>query len=58
LFILLLATRPTLLRRGFRLSGIAHQLPLALQRSHARDVSADRPNARRIRELARRKLKA
>src|ERR687886_1386771 len=57
LFILLLATRPTLVRRGLRASGIG-QLPLPLQRLDPRDLAAHRPHARRVRQLARRELEA
>src|SRR5438034_2245486 len=57
LSILLLATRPILVRRGLRVSGIG-QLALSLQRFDPRDVPSHGANARRIRQLARGELEA
>src|SRR5205085_7427708 len=52
LFILLLATRPLLVRRGLRVSGIGgHQLPLSLQRFGPGDLASHSADARRVRQL-------
>src|SRR5579859_6053365 len=60
LFILLLVTRPTLVRRGLRVSGMAEraQFLLSLQRSHAGDVPPHDANARRVGQLSRCELKS
>src|SRR5690242_21477796 len=58
LSILLLETRPILVRRGLRGSGIAGQLPLALQCLDPRDLATHGADPRGVGQLPRRELKA
>src|SRR5689334_7400485 len=55
LFILLLATRPILVRLALRVSGIgSHQLALALERFDPRNVFSNRSDTRGVGQLTRR----
>src|SRR6202521_2916685 len=55
LFILLLVTRPTLVRRGLRVSGM--EFLLTLECFYAGDIPPNGADARRVRKLSGRELK-